>query len=296
MKKQGEKSLTEVILTVVVGVFFVLAFEFSYPYFASFFNIPASYDIYVKGLFGAVIIGILALIILRIVKRVLDRISARSNGERNLNGIFILIRIIIYAIAIFTILAYIGVNLAGAIEGGAIGGIVLGLAVQSVASSFLSGIMVTAGGFLKPEESISIYSWMFPETLTGKVEDVKTLYTRVRLLNSRSILIPNTILFGQALFTKLNEGRKIRYQVNATLPADTNAFEIMESLKGKKEKIVSDLGLQEMDIFLSAKNGTTNTILFNIQFEDVMLLNKYIDTINQEVEKSYWEIKNKPKT
>jgi small-conductance mechanosensitive channel len=292
---QERRSLSKSVVSIVIAVIVVYAFEYYYLKIASVFNIPVKDDIYVKDAFVALIIIIVAFVLLRITKRLLNQLTLRSNGERNLNGIYIILRIVIYALAITAFLVYAGVNLEGALVGGAIGGVVIGFAVQSVVSSLLSGLLVTAGGFLKPDESISIFSWMFPETLTGRVEDVKTLYTRVKLTNSRSILIPNTILFGSSIFTKLNEGRKVKYEFNTTIPADVNAREVITKFMEQKDKIVNDLNIDEINTYFTQKNGTTNTITFIIQFEEIMKLNGYIDKINTAVEDSYWEIKNKPK-
>lgn len=295
MNSQERRSLTKSVISIVIAVIIVYTFEYFYLTIANFLNIPGKYDIYVKDAFVALIIIIVAFVLLRITRKLLDQLTLRSNGERNLNGIYIILRILIYALAITVFLVYAGVNLEGALVGGAIGGVVIGFAVQSVVSSLLSGLLVTAGGFLKPDESISIFSWMFPETLTGKVEDVKTLYTRVKLTNSRSVLIPNTILFGSSIFTKLNEGRKVKYEFNSVIPADVNAREVIANFTQKKEKLMADLNIDEINSYFTQKNGTTNTISFIIQFEEIMNLNGYMDRINTEVEDSYWEIKNKPK-
>lgn len=295
MNSQERRSLTKSVISIVIAVIIVYTFEYFYLTIANFLNIPGKYDIYVKDAFVALIIIIVAFVLLRITRKLLNQLTLRSNGERNLNGIYIILRILIYALAITVFLIYAGVNLEGALVGGAIGGVVIGFAVQSVVSSLLSGLLVTAGGFLKPDESISIFSWMFPETLTGKVEDVKTLYTRVKLTNSRSVLIPNTILFGSSIFTKLNEGRKVKYEFNSVIPADVNAREVIANFTQKKEKLMADLKIDEINSYFIQKNGTTNTISFIIQFEEIVNLNGYMDRINTEVEDSYWEIKNKPK-
>ena len=295
MNPQERRSFAKSILSVIIAVIAVYLFEYFYTAIATFLNIPAKDKVFVQDAFVALIIAIVAFVVLRVIKKLLDQLTIKSNGERNLNGIYIILRIIIYAAAITTFLIYAGVNLTGALVGGAIGGVVIGFAVQSVVSSLLSGLLVTAGGFLKPEESISIFSWMFPTTLTGKVEDVKTLHTRVRLTNSRSILIPNTILFGSALFTKLNDGKKVKYPFTSTIPADVNAKEVLQNFSLKKERILSEMKLDSLETYLSQKNGPSNTISFIIQFEDIMLLNGYMDRINMDLEESYWEIKNKPK-
>jgi small-conductance mechanosensitive channel len=295
VNSQERRSLTKSVISILIAVIIVYSFEYFYLTIANFLNIPGKYDIYVKDAFVALIIIIVAFVLLRITRKLLNQLTLRSNGERNLNGIYIILRILIYALAITVFLIYAGVNLEGALVGGAIGGVVIGFAVQSVVSSLLSGLLVTAGGFLKPDESISIFSWMFPETLTGKVEDVKTLYTRVKLTNSRSVLIPNTILFGSSIFTKLNEGRKVKYEFNSVIPADVNAREVIANFTQKKEKLMADLKIDEINSYFIQKNGTTNTISFIIQFEEIVNLNGYMDRINTEVEDSYWEIKNKPK-
>ena len=251
---------------------------------------------YINYAFSGAIALALALTLTSILKSFVRRVNVMSNGQRNLNGVFIILRVLIYALAITWFLADIGVNLEGALIGGTIGGVIIGFAVQSVVSSLLSGMMITAGGFMKPDEAISVSSWMFSDTRTGTVEDVRTLYTKVRLPNSNVILIPNTILFGSAIFTRLNKGRNIIYNFSATVPSDTNAFEILEILNSKKEGIRNDLNLISLNIFLNSKNGTTNSFSIIIEFSDMNKINDIINALNLEVEKAYWGVKNKPKT
>jgi len=251
---------------------------------------------YINYAFSGAIALSLALTLTSILKSFVRRVNVMSNGQRNLNGVFIILRVLIYALAITWFLADIGVNLEGALIGGTIGGVIIGFAVQSVVSSLLSGMMITAGGFMKPDEAISVSSWMFSDTITGTVEDVRTLYTKVRLPNSNVILIPNTILFGSAIFTRLNKGRNIIYNFSATVPSDTNAFEILEILNSKKEGIRNDLNLISLNIFLNSKNGTTNSFSIIIEFSDMNKINDIINALNLEVEKAYWGVKNKPKT
>ncbi len=298
----GEKSAIKSVATIAFGIIIAMVFEYFLPGIEPYIDISSSpttnSDInrYIQYAVIGVIIASITFILLRVVRTFINQLMARSKSNKNLNGVYILIRITVYAIAIGIFLGFIGVNLQGAIVGGAIGGVVLGLAVQSAASSILSGVLVTAGGFLQPEESISIFSWMFPETITGKVEDVKTLHTRVKLPNGTSILIPNNILFGQAIFTRLNEGNKVKYNLTSTFPADANANEILSDMDTKKEQFIRDLDLVELKYFLGSKNGTTNSINFIFTLRDVLQLNRYIDYANRMVEESYWKIKNKPKS
>ena len=115
MNTEERRSLSKSIISIVVAVIIVYAFEYYYLEIASIFNIPIKDDVYVKDVFVALIIIIVAFVLLRITKKLLSQLTLRSNGDRNLNGIYIILRIVIYALAITAFLVYAGVNLEGAL-------------------------------------------------------------------------------------------------------------------------------------------------------------------------------------
>lgn len=212
--------------------------------------------------------------------------------KKNLRGIFIILRTAIYAVAIFWFLSYIGVNMEGALVGGAIGGVVIGFALQSVVSILFSGLMVSGGGLLTPGEPVSIYSWLFGQVLTGTVEDVKTLYTRLRTQSGQIFLMPNTALLGSSLFTPLRDNTELKYSFNATVQANVPVDDIMKCARENLDTGNTGVTKFSTELFLSSKNGTTNTILVIAKFSKVDDMNAVVDNANRVIDKCYWDVKN----
>ncbi len=287
------RSIINVIISIALAIALAYAVSFALDLLASRYTVLKPYEIYIRDGVGAVIAIGVSVAVVRVVRHLIESYTSRTEGRRNLRGLFIIFRVIIYAVAITWFLAYIGVNIEGALVGGAIGGIVIGFAVQSIVSNLLSGLMVSGGGFITPGEPISIYSWMFGPNVTGLVEDVKTLYTRIRTPAGQTYLLPNTALLGSSVFTPLRDARGIRTTLDITVPGDVPANELMDEAKKLINSGMKDQGLEDCQLFLSAKNGTTNTILAILIFRNIDDLNRVSSYVNLMVDQTYWGIKSR---
>lgn len=292
MSVSVRRSLVNIVISLILAVAVIYVMAFMVDELASVYPFLKTYEVYIKDAVAAVIAVGISLVVVRVVKHLMDSLSTRTEGRRNLRGFYIIIRVIIYATAITWFLSYIGVNIEGALVGGAIGGIVIGFAVQSVVSNLLSGLMVSGGGFLVPGEPVSIYSWMFGPNVIGLVDDVKTLYTRIKTPSGQSYLLPNTALLGSSVFTPLKDGKSIRYSLTITLPGDVPAEPILNKARERIDHEMDKRGIESLDLYLSSKNGTTNSFLAVIVFRDMMDLNRIIDFVNMSMDSSYWEIRN----
>ena len=293
MARSLRGEITQMVVAVAVAIAVVYILEFVLLLASHYYPPLKVYDVYIKDIIGGIITIGISITLVRIVRHIIEIISERNAGQRNLRGIFIILRVVIYAVAIFWFLSYIGINIEGALVGGAIGGVVIGFALQSVVSNLFSGLMVSGGGLLTPGEPVSIYSWLFGPVLTGTVEDVKTLYTRLRTQSGQIYLMPNTALLGSSLFTPLRDGTDLKYSFNVTVQADVPVDDIMKCAKENLETGHSENSIVSADLFLSSKNGTTNTILAIAKFSKIDDLNSVVDHINRATDGCYWSIKNR---
>lgn len=285
-------SISKIIAVVAASVVVLYLSDYLFAYLSRDYSIPSSYLSYIHDAVGAVIAIGLAMATVSIIGHLIRTVSERTDGHRNLRGFFIIIRIIIYAIVIFWFLSYLGVNLEGALVGGAIGGVVIGFAVQSVVSNLLSGIMVSGGGFIKPGDAVSVYSWLFGQTVTGKVEDVKVLYTRLRNPVGQTFLLPNTALLGSSLYTSLGTGKELTYSFNVVLPADIPAEKLMDIAKKELENTPGYGRDFTAEIYLYSKNSGSNTYSVVLKFKDMDRLNILQDAVNRGFDRAYWSIRN----
>ncbi len=285
-------SILKIIAAIVIAVAILYAARYLLEFLSGTYTDLSHYLVYIEdAIAGVIAIGVAAATV-RILGQFIGSLSERTNGKSNFRGIFIIARIVIYAAVIFWFLSYIGVNLEGALVGGAIGGVAIGFAVQSVVSNLLSGIMVSGGGFIRPGDAVSVYSWLFGQTITGRVEDVRALYTRIRNPLGQTFLIPNTALLGTTVYTSLGSGSGLSFTFSVALPADIPADKLIGKARDELGGIPSYGSGFTAEIYLASKAGGTNTFSVVTKFSDIEKLSIFQDAINRAFDRAYWGIRD----
>ena len=292
MPSSARVSILKIIAAIVIAVAVLYAARYLLSFLSGTYTDLSDYLNYIEDAIAGVIAIGLAVATVRVLGQFIGSLSERTNGKANFRGIFIIVRIVIYAAAIFWFLSYIGVNLEAALVGGAIGGVALGFAVQSVVSNLLSGIMVSGGGFIKPGDAVSVYSWLFGQTITGKVEDVKALHTRIRNTLGQTFLIPNTTLLGSSIYTTLGVGKDLSFTYNVVLPADIPADKLIERAREELDSISGYGKGFTADIYLTSKAAGSNTYSVVMKFSDIEKLSVFQDAINRGFDRAYWAIRS----
>ena len=274
--KIGIEIVIGVILSMLIGIFFS-------AFITAFLPGYKTYEIYINEGVHAAIILIIGFMITRSIIRYIE--FKLSTTRKELYGISLIIRIVMYIIILALVLSVFHIAITGILAGSAIGGVVLGLAVQTVASNLLSGIFVTSTGTLKYGDVISINSWVWSIETTGKIIDIKTLFSKMLTKDNNIISIPNSALLGSGVLVEFKQkDSKYLYPINITVSADVPVDKIIEHVKNQNKDI---------DIYLSSKSGVTNVLLVMLRFDDVLEINKKTSEINELVDKAYWDTKTK---
>ncbi len=281
--KQRKNELLKIAIEIIIGIILSIIIGFMLDFFIRVF-LPAykSYETYInEGVRGAIILIIGFMVTGSIIRYIEFKLSTT---RRELYGISLIIRIVMYIIILAFVLSVFHVDITGLLAGSAIGGVVLGLAVQTVASNLLAGIFITSTRTLKYGDIISINSWIWSIETTGRIIDIKTLFSKILTKDNNIISIPNSALLGSGVIIEFNkEESKYIYPVSVTVYYDVPVDKIIEYVKNYNSDI---------DIYLSAKSGATNILLAFIKFDDVLDINKKTSEINEIVDKAYWDIKS----
>jgi len=245
-----------------------------------------SYTSYIAYINQAIISVIIIVVGLTVTNSVLKYFELKlSPNRKELYGISLLVRTILYIIILVFVLYVFHVNATDLLFGSAIGGVVLGLAVQTIASNLLSSIFVTSTGTLKYGDIVNINSGSWSTDTTGKIIEIKTLFSKILTKDNNIINIPNSALLGSAAIVEYKNGiSKYIYPVNVTILGDVPVDKIIELVKEVEKDI---------DIYFLAKSGFHNVLLVLISFEDVLEMNKKISHVNSIIDKAYWDIKSK---
>jgi small-conductance mechanosensitive channel len=283
IKKKRNPLITATIEIIIGIVLSLIVGKFVSAIIAAFIPEYISYTVYINQAILSAIIIIVGLIVTNTTLKYFE--LKLSPTRKELYGISLLVRTIIYIIILAFVLSVFHVNVTDLLLGSAIGGVVLGLAVQTVTSNLLSSIFVTSTGTLKYGDVVNINSGSWSIDTTGKIIEIKTLFSKMLTKDNNIINIPNSALLGSAAIVEYRENASnYIYPVNITILGDVPVDKIIELVKEVEKDI---------DIYFFAKSGFHNVLLVLIRFADVLEMNKKISDVNSIIDKAYWDIKSK---
>lgn len=272
--------LTDITITLVVNQ--------DFPAFSSSL-------IYVYEVSNALIGIIGTYAVYRILLSIVNSYERHRKEVGSSETVKVILRILFYATVIFLLLATfgstLGISLSQAFTGGAIGGIVLGLAVQTIATSILSGFLLSSSRTISRGDILIIRSSAWGMDILCRVVRVNILFTEVITQDGNQMRMPNSTLFTSTLFTKINTGDSYLYPIRITINSDVDAAKLQK----KAESILKDTLNKETNgparIYLTAKASGSNTFTVMLNFSDFSATDSIIDTVNKAFDAAYWSLK-----
>ena len=123
-------------------------------------------------------------------------------------------------------LQVMGINLTAlAVFGGALG-VGLGFGLQSIASNFISGIIILF------DRSLNVGDYVeFEDGKAGYVRELTLRYTTIETFDGKDILIPNDSFITQPFTNWTHKDRKQRYRVDFSVAYDTDIRRLCELIR-----------------------------------------------------------------
>lgn len=162
----------------------------------------------------------------KLMKKVQENDKFQENKSA-LNVGFKIVKVIIYVIAGFLIIADFGYDLNGIITGLGLGSVVIGLAAQELVSNLLSGVAISS------EKPFKIGDWVTIGTVSGTVVDIKFRSIKVKTADNTTVTILNTKVLNESIINYATIDSR-RFEVILRLPLNTSSYQIedlMNSLK-----------------------------------------------------------------
>jgi small conductance mechanosensitive channel len=191
-------------------------------------------------------------LIRKLVRKSLEK-SKVDNG--NINFIDATVKVILYVLLIGLLAGYFGIETASivAILGSA--GLTIGLAFQGSLSNFAGGMLVLLTKPFKRGDYV-VVSGIGAE---GTVDDIGMFYTRLKTVDNRSIVVPNSVISNTTLTNvTFYDVRKLEVIVGVSYKSDLDKVKsVLSDLLDKegfvvhnKEKqiFVNELGSSSIDI------------------------------------------------
>jgi len=154
-----------------------------------------------------------------------------------------IIKIIIWVMAISSILSIWGVNVTALIASLGIGGLAFALAAKDTAANLFGSIAIMV------DKSIKVGDWVKVDNVEGVVEDIGMRTTKIRTFYKSLVAIPNSIVANSHIenFSR-RDVRRIKASIGVTY--DTSVGQIQNIIKDIKNMLKSHKGISQEDIML----------------------------------------------
>jgi small conductance mechanosensitive channel len=142
--------------------------------------------------------AVAAIIAVRTTGREVTRISQPRIGEAAASAIRLLCSLIGYALALLGVLQLLNVNLASLLVGGAVTGVVVGIAAQQSLANFVAGLVLLFSRPYLPGQRITVHSGALGGPFEGVITDAGLMYTTI-LTDNGPTKLPNAGLLAAAI-------------------------------------------------------------------------------------------------
>jgi small-conductance mechanosensitive channel len=137
-----------------------------------------------------------------------------------------LFEVSLFCIVVLLLLNVMGINLTTlAVFGGALG-VGIGLGLQSIASNFVSGIIILLDKSLTIGDYVELDSGQ-----TGFVREFRMRYTVLETYDGKDLLVPNEMFISDLLVNWSHKDPKQRYKVEFCVPYATDVRAMVEYIK-----------------------------------------------------------------
>lgn len=182
-----------------------------------------------------------------------------------------LVLIVVYTFGFFVILQYFEIEITPFIATLGIGGLAIGLALQSTLGNFFAGLNVMSDGSLNVGDYIEI------EETTGWIEDMGSIYTKIRTLQNKLIILPNSKLATSII---INDSKPVQ-EVTFWIPCGVSYKEDLEKVEKVTIEVAKEVqkkvlgAVKEFDPFIRFTEFGDSNINFNIIIKVETAIDKF---------------------
>ena len=175
---------------------------------------------------GAVTAGVVLLIALWISAAIESRLlRSASGGDLSLRkAASNASRVVLMFVGLLFAVSAVGIDLTAlSVLGGAIG-VGVGLGLQKLVSSYVSGFVILA------ERSVRIGDNVKVDTFEGRITDIRARYTVVRAVTGRDAIVPNELFINNRVENLSSFDTRVMLTAVVTVAFETDAEQVMRLL------------------------------------------------------------------
>jgi len=208
---------------------------------------------------GIVIVG--GYVVTSAVRRLLDDLIGRSDAvtDHQREVTFRLSQLVVWIVALITVLGVWRVNLEGLLIGAGFLGIVVGMAARQTLGALLSGFVLMLS---RPFE---IGDWIEIGTQgqEGIVTDITMMNTRIQTFDGEYVMVPNDVIGGQSITNRSRKGR-LRLEIEVGVDYDADVDRAVELADGAVEEIEESLDVPSPETVV--KRFDDSSVVLGVRF------------------------------
>jgi len=147
---------------------------------------------------GTAVFVIFAVVALHALTGVVARMWPGRLGASRSSAVRVILRVVGYAVIVVSTLGLLAVPVGQLLLGGALTGIIVGVAAQQSLANFFAGIMLMFARPFAVGDHVQVHSGGLGGSYTGTVTDIGLTFVRIRGENG-PVLLPNAAVLGSAL-------------------------------------------------------------------------------------------------
>ena len=245
----------------------------------------------VEPLLDAVIIGAIAWVLVRLIKRGEQKIieGEKEVDPTTVDAIAKLLKVSVVITSILVVLQTLGYSISGVLAFGGIGGVAIGFAAKDLLANFFGGLTIYL------DRPFAVGDWIrSPDrNIEGTVEHIGWRLTRIRTFDKRPLYVPNSTFTTIAVE---NPSRMLNRRIKETIGIRYDDAGKMEAIVRKVKDMLMNhpeidtnrtlivnfnaFAPSSLDFFVYTFTKTTEWVYYHEVKQDVML--KIVDIIEKE--------------
>jgi small-conductance mechanosensitive channel len=236
---------------------------------------------------AAILLMTFTTVISRLSVRLLRVYSTRNDDVSPLTSLFeFLINVFIFSIGILITLQSIGIAITPLLTALGVGGVSLGLALQSTLANLMSGINIITSKKVKPGDYIELKTGE-----SGYVTDVELKYTIIQEITNNFLVIPNSKILSSSFrnFSLPDKEMLIPIEIDVSYDNDLEKVEIITLQVAREILQQTSSAVLEHNAFVRYHKFDRFNISFTVYlkikekefFEHIALKHKFIKKLHE---------------
>lgn len=272
-------------ITIVV---FLINFAFDYVVATYKLNFPySSYVFTLAQLVSAIAIGYA---LISVMTSILEGYTSRRLDKVGTGIVKFFGQVIAYAILLLVIFDILNINPTSLLAASAVGGVILGLAMQNLLPIVFSGVLVGSSRNLTTGDVILLESYYWGVTTPKflKVKKVGIVFTQFHDSGAHLVSVPNTLLLNSSIATRLEDKGVYKHSVNVNVKNDVPTQILDKYINRNLKSAFSNSNFNCPRACLMQNNDNTHVYAVTFYFDDIYEVDQIFDKIFKAVDDAYW--------